>query len=259
MSSRLLADGVVSALARVASARVAVWSGGRAVVTTSRFTSLGCAALAALVLACGGGETAPRLYSVSRHALSDDGDPLPGVELLASGNAVGRTDAHGGLLVRLSGREGAQVTFEPRCPQGSSAQGNPASLRLRTLGNGPPPDVELTCARAKRLAALIVSAPGFAGLPVLVHNRELARTDATGTAHVLLEGDPATPLRVVLNTESRPKLVPPSPHKDLQIGTRDDIVVFAPNLSEVRDPPPPKKHRLKKEKPPPVLRPEKLR
>jgi hypothetical protein len=208
---------------------------------------------------CGDTAQAERSYPVSLRTLDEDGEPLANVELLVSGTSVGHTDDRGVLTVRTKGREGGQVTFEPRCPAGSKAQGQPATLRLRTLGDGPPPEVELTCERVKRIAALIVSAPGFAGLPVMVHNRELARTDYTGTAHVLLEGDPSTPLRVVLNTESRPKVVPPSPHKDLQIGSRDDIVVFAPELSEVRDPPPPKKHRVKKEKPPPVIRPEKLR
>lgn len=213
----------------------------------------------ALTGGCGDSAQSERTYPVSLHTLDEDGEPLASVELLASGTSVGHSDERGVLTVRIKGREGGQVTFEPRCPAGSKAQGQPASLRLRTLGDGPPPEVELTCERSKRMAALIVSAPGFGGLPVMVHNRELARTDYSGTAHVLLEGDPSTPLRVVLNTESRPKVVPPSPHKDLQIGSHDDIVVFAPELTEVRDPPPPKKHRVKKEKPPPVIRPEKLR
>jgi hypothetical protein len=210
-------------------------------------------------LGCGGQAQTERTYEVSLRTLDEDGEVLANVELLVSGTSVGHSDANGVLVVRTKGREGSQVTFEPRCPLGSKAQGQPASLRLRTLGDGPPPEVELTCERVKRMAALIVSAPGFGGLPVMVHNRELGRTDYSGTAHVLLEGDPGAPLRVVLNTESRPKVVPPSPHKDLQIGSRDDIVVFAPELSEIRDPPPPKKHRVKKEKPPPVIRPEKLR
>jgi len=237
---------------------------GRASTVRSRARQVSCwLASVGLVVAvaggCGGGAQVERTYPVSLRTLDEDGEPLSNVELLASGAPVGHSDDRGMLTVRIKGREGGQVTFEPRCPAGSKAQGQPASLRLRTLGDGPPPEVELTCERSKRLAALIVSAPGFAGLPVMVHNRELARTDYSGTAHVLLEGDPSTPLRVVLNTESRPKVVPPSPHKDLQIGSRDDIVVFAPELTEVRDPPPPKKHRVKKEKPPPVIRPEKLR
>jgi len=107
-------------------------------------------------------------------------------------------------------------------------------------------------------AAAIVSAPGFANLPVLVHDREVARTDATGTAHAILEGSPSTPMRVVLDTSSMPRVIPPSPHQDVQIGRRDDIVVFAPELTDVK-PPPAKKRVVKKAKPPPVIRPEKLR
>jgi hypothetical protein len=217
-----------------------------------------CAALLVLV-ACGDKAVEQRAYTVSVRALNQDDEPLANLDIVANGQPVGRSDAHGAALIQLTSREGASFLFEPRCPEGMASSGEPATLRLRTLGNGPPPEVEVRCARLKRMAALIVSAPGYGDLPVMVHNREMARTDVTGTAHLLLEGDPSTPIRVVLNTASRPKVVPPSPHKDLQIGSRDDIVVFAPELSEIREAPPPKKHKVREKKPPPVLRPEKLR
>lgn len=202
--------------------------------------------------------SAPERYPVQLRALSEEGEPLEGVEMLVSGQLLGATDARGRLLVQLPGQEGRQVTFEARCPKGSDRRGEPGSLRLRKL-SGPPPEVELTCGRSKRVAALIVSAPGFADLPVLSHDREVARTDASGTAHVLLEGEPSTPLRVVLDTGARPRVIPPSPHKDIQIAARDEIVVFAPELTELPPPPPPRKRKKKEEAPPPVIRPERLR
>jgi len=76
---------------------------------------------------------------------------------------------------------------------------------------------------------------------------------------VPLEGDPATPLRVVLDTTSRPRVLPVSPHKDIQLASRDEIVVFAPELNELPPPPPPRRRKKKEEPPPPVIRPERLR
>lgn len=217
-------------------------------------------ALTTLLLAsaaCGEKGAEAAKYQVVVRALDEDGEALANLTILASGAPIGRTGPEGTLLLNLPGREGSQILFEPQCPAGAHALGDPPSLRLRTLSGGPPPEVEVVCGRDKRMAALVVSARGFGGLPVLVHDREVARTDATGTAHVLLEGSPATPMRVVLDTRSLPRVVPQSPHQDFQIGKRDDIVVFSPELTEIKEPP--KKRRVKRAKPPPVIRPEKLR
>jgi hypothetical protein len=232
----------------------AMRSGFLSVLSLSLTLAAGCDAGAAA-----NENSRSNIYPVVLKTLNEEREPLPNVELAASGSSLGQTGRDGVLQTQLRGAEGAQVTFEARCPVGFHAQGDAATLRLRTLAGAAPPEVELVCGNDKRIAALVVSAPGFSDLPVLVHNREVARTDSDGIAHVLLEGTPATPLRVVLNTSSRPRVVPVSPHKDLQIAARDDIVVFAPELSEIVVAPPKKKH-VKKEAPPPkLIRPEKLR
>jgi hypothetical protein len=226
--------------------------------TANRRTLFGLATLALSAVACGEQRPEAHTYPVLVRALSDDGDPLADLEIEVSGALVGRTGADGSRLLRMAGQEGAQLLFEPRCPAGSHSRGEAPALRLRTLAGGPPPEVEVVCGRDKRMAALVVNTQGFGNLPVLVHDREVARTDATGTAHVLLEGSPSTPMRVVLDTSSLPRVVPPSPHQDLQIGKRDAIVVFAPELTEIREPEK-KKRKVKKQKAPAVIRPEKLR
>jgi len=217
------------------------------------------------ILALGACETpppAPRLYPVLIRAASEDGDALAKIEIVSRDKVIGKTDSEGVLFTKLQGEEGMDFTFTPRCPQGAKPMGAAPAIRLRTLGAQARPEVEVTCGRDQRIAALLVSTPGFEGLPVLVHDRQVGRTDATGTAHVLLQGDPSTPLRVVLDTSSVPDVQPASPHRDLQIGTRDEIIVFAPALTR-----PPKKLEPKKKKhvaeapppPPVVLRPERLR
>jgi hypothetical protein len=216
----------------------------------------------AVVFALGCEEPPPAVqsYPLIVRAASEDGDPLAGVPIVVNATVLGVTDGEGVLMLQMQGQEGLDVSFAPKCPAGSRPIGAPPSLKLRTLSGAARPEVEVTCGRDKRTAALLVSAPGFADLPVLVHDREVGRTDATGTAHLLLQGDPSTPLRVVLDTHSLPNVVPPSPHRDLQIGTRDDIVVFAPELAEAKKPEKKqKKQRVKKPEPVKIFRPEKLR
>jgi hypothetical protein len=222
-----------------------------------RAACLGVGTLA-MVASCDGPQAEQvSVYPVLVRSVSEEGEPLPGVQVLSGGSPLGITGPEATLSVQLQGREGVELSFEPRCPPGSKPLGEPATLRLRTLGNGPAPEVELGCGRDKRMAALIVSAPGFADLPVLVHDRVVARTDVSGTAHLLLEGDQNTPLRVLIDTAARPRIVPASPHKDVHIGSRDEIVVFTPGL--VEPPVPVKKKHVKKVKaPPPTYRPEKL-
>jgi hypothetical protein len=212
----------------------------------------------ATAVACAEPPPSSSSYPVLIRALSEEGDAMADVPVASNATVLGKTDADGVLLVAVQGQEGADVSFTPRCPPGSKALGAPPELKLRTLAGGARPEVEVTCGRDKRTAALLVSAPGYAGLPILLHDREIGRTDASGTAHLVLTGDPSTPMRVVLDTRGLPSVTPASPHRDLQIGSRDDIVVFAPELAEVKKP---KKHkvRVKKLAPPKIIRPEKLR
>jgi len=229
-------------------------------MTSTQRTSFATGLLAfALIAGCEDPAPVVSTFPVLVRAASEDGDPLVDVPIVSRSTVIGRTDTAGTLLAQMQGQEGLDVSFAAQCPAGSKPIGTPPSLRLRTLGGGARPEVEVTCGRDKRTAALLVSAPGFGGLPVLVHDREVGRTDVTGTAHLLLQGDPSTPLRVVLDTHSLPDVVPPSPHRDLQIGSRDDIVVFAPELAQAKKPEKKKKHRVKKVEAPRILRPEKLR
>jgi hypothetical protein len=220
-----------------------------------------CAALlAGLALgACKGGARKVREYSVTFHSVSDDGEALGKVEVHDNSRVLGTTDPQGVLHARLQGRDGEERVFTVKCPDGYRSGEERVALQLRTLGEAGS-ELEVRCHPERRLAALLVNAPGFAGLPVLVHGREVGRTDAGGIAHLALRGEPRTPMRVVLDTSSRPRVTPPSPHKDVRIGDRDEIVVFSPGLTEV-EPPKPKRTHKKKDvvvEPPKPVRPEQL-
>jgi hypothetical protein len=202
-------------------------------------------------------------YPVVVRSATEDGEPLAKVEVLTRGKRMGFTDEKGELRGTLKGREGEERTFDIKCPDGFRAPEERPTLQLRTLQNVEASELSVQCVPDKRMAALLVSAPGFGGLPILLHGREVGRTDTSGIAHLALRGEPRTPMRVVLDTSARPRITPPSPHKDVRIGARDEIVVFAPELTEP-DPPKPKikvRKESKKEEPvaaPVIARPEKL-
>jgi hypothetical protein len=230
----------------------------------SRSTRLCAVLLAGLAFgACKGGIRQARGYAVTFRSLSDDGEPLANVAIGDNGHPLGLTNERGVLHARLEGSDGEERVFTVGCPQGYSHAEERVALQLRTLNGASGEhgsELEVRCRPDRRMAALLVSAPGFAGLPILVHGREVGRTDASGVAHLALRGEPRTPMRVVLDTSSRPRVTPTSPHKDVRIGDRDEIVVFSPGLTEV-DPPKPRRHHKKEEvvvEPPKPIRPEQL-
>lgn len=210
-------------------------------------------------------ERVVRQYPVTFNATTEDGELLAGVTISTGHANLGVTDSKGKLRALLRGFEGQELRFEVACPTGFSANeaDSPAiQLRSHTGGSSAASELMVRCHAEQRLAAVLVSTPGFEGLPVLVHGREVARTDAYGTAHVALTGLPQTPMRVLVDTSSRPRITPASPHKDVRLTNRDEIVVFAPELVEVPPPKPKVKRKVKEkepERPPVVVKPEELR
>jgi hypothetical protein len=170
-------------------------------------------------------------------AFSDEDLRLAGVAISIDGKPFGTTDEHGRLLGELTGSQDDERLVSAECPSGFRAQGDaaPTRVRLRDLAatqcSGA--NLEVRCTRVTRLAALLVMAPGMSGLPILVDGTEVARTDTHGTAHLTLSGTPESSLRVVLDTRERPRLTPASPHQDVVLSARDEIVMFAPRLAEL--------------------------
>ena len=210
-------------------------------------------------------QRAMRQYPVTFNATTEDGELLADVTITTGHTNLGSTDQKGRLRALLKGFEGQEQKFEVTCPTGySSSEADAPAIQLRshTGGSSAASEVVVRCHAEQRLAAVLVSTPGLEGLPVLVHGREVARTDAFGTAHVALTGLPQTPMRVMIDTSSRPRITPASPHKDVRLSGRDEIVVFAPELVEVAPPKPKVKRKVKEkepEPPPVVVKPEELR
>jgi hypothetical protein len=77
-----------------------------------------------------------------------------------------------------------------------------------------------------RSVVVAVKSENGPNLPVMYLNRPVARTDAAGAAHFLLQMAPGAQFVVTLDTSENAKLKPANPSKPFTVGQNDDIFVF---------------------------------
>lgn len=164
-------------------------------------------------------------------ALSD-GVAVPGATVITNGQRSGDTDENGELRVGLTGPNGALVSLAVECPEGFRSPADLRPLRLQTF-EGLSPDQErqvirraVTCLPTERAAAIVVRTVGFADLPVTIRGREVARTDASGSAHFSLRLPPNRSVRIRIDTSARPELRPQSPESTIQMPDRDELFIL---------------------------------
>lgn len=199
-------------------------------------------------------------YAVAFMVIADEGVPVAGAEIVAGALRLGTTDARGTLTVELRGREGTTLPIVVGCPDGHRPPEGPNAVRLRSFSAlsdrvDARLSVTVRCPPAQRLAALIVRAENAPpGLPVVVEGREVARTDAFGTAHVFLHVAPGERVTAVLDTSDAPDLRPVSPRSVFTMPDTDEIVpfaaAFAPNPARRRSV---KRRPARSAEPPPSL------
>lgn len=167
------------------------------------------------------------------------------VSIAVGSSVLGRTDARGVLDVSLVGREGQTLALSASCPEGYRAGGAIPPLVLRQLRTvdahrrAERLHIAVPCLPEARTAMLVVRADGEAELPVIVDGREVARTDASGLAHVELTYAPYTTFEVVLRTDDRPELSPRNPARELTVPDAERIFVVDQRFvrPDVRPPP----------------------
>lgn len=213
-------------------------------------------ALVALVAlaACGDPPPPPR-FPVTFTAVADPGEGLAGVQLTANGAPIGTTGADGRLHVDLTGPEGSPVQIGATCPEGHRP---PTTLPLITLRHVISLDpttaalglqVSVACPPAQRHGVVVVRAGGdqsHPNVPVLIDGREVARTDASGVAHVALDMQPGQSFQVLLATADFPNLRPQSPRQSFTFPDGDDLFVFDQQFA-VEEPP---RARVRRRRPP---------
>lgn len=197
----------------------------------------------ALVLAgCGTVSTSTsgtQLFEVDVRVESDPSKPLAAVGILQGGKELGRTAQDGGARVRLSGRNGDVVMLHVACPEGYAGPDKPLTITLRPLvGTSVVPQYRARCEPRSRSLVVAVRAKGGPNLPLTHLGREIARTDAEGAAHALLQVSPAEQVTLVLDTSCPgcERLRPKSPELTLLMPARDEVAVFDQTFSEQAPP-----------------------
>jgi hypothetical protein len=188
------------------------------------------AALAASWLGCHS-QPAAQQFAVDIQVESDPGKPLAAAKIVRGEREYGQTGADGHLRLELSGPPGEVLTLNVVCPSGYASPDEALSVALRTLvGDSALPRYRALCPPHSRSLVVAVRAKNGPDLPVLHQGREIARTDADGTAHVLLTAEPTEHVTLALDTSAPNKkaLLPRSPEFTLVMPGRDEVAVFNP-------------------------------
>jgi len=211
-------------------------------------TSAGvCTALGLCLLGCGGGAAngggaASTRFEVEVQVESDPGKPLAAAGIFSGSNELGRTGEDGRVRVALTGHNGDVIALRVHCPERFASPSKALSVTLLPLvGQGVVPQYRAQCQPLVRSLAVAVRAKGGANVPLKHMGREIARTDADGAAHALLEVAPAEQVTLVLDTSepAHERLRPKNPEFTLVMPARDEVAVFDQTFTELA--PPPKK------------------
>lgn len=182
--------------------------------------------------ACAAREPAQLARPFELRALTRSGEALPGLRAWLDGVPLGETQSDGLLRGTLRGRMHQRVTLSWACPAAHEPSSEQRALSIDAAG---PLKLEARCAPLDVEAALVVRAKGAPpeGLPILVRDEVVARTDAEGLAHVVLRARRGSSLAVTLDTSAHPKLVPASPIETFQLGADDTILLLDRKLDTV--------------------------
>jgi hypothetical protein len=186
------------------------------------------AASACLVL----GSCEPNLearYPYDLRVTSDPGQPVTGARIVQRGVVVGTTGDDGRVRLTALGVEGSSVDLSVLCPDGYRSPAAPLTIVLRRLMAGTPvPEYGASCPPSERRVVVVVRARDAADVPVVYLGREMARTDASGAAHVLLTAAPNARVTIELRTNgvAGGRLRPQNPSLVFVVPDRDEIVAF---------------------------------
>lgn len=195
--------------------------------------------LVVLLLLCGckGVAGTPPQITVESllHVTSDDGEPLPGAELLVGGAARAKTDNEGVARLRLAGFDGERRAVQVRCPADYQAPTSPTTVLLRpTAEPSQRLRYDVVCTPLRRRVVVAIHVENGPDLPITHWGREIARTDAAGFAHARLLVPAGERFELGVDTSGDPHLQPPSPSAEFMVGHQDELVVFEQRLEVQR-------------------------
>lgn len=202
-------------------------------------TSLALCVLLALAAVGCEPDVADRTFNVLIQVESDVGVPLAGARILRDNREQGLT-AHDGILrLSLKGHEGEIAAVRVACPEDFASPEAAISVSLRSLaGSNSVPRYKAMCPPLLRNLVVAVRTQHAHGLPVTFRGREIARTDQSGAAHVLLRAPPKEQIALTLDTSADPLLRPKNPELTVDMPPQDKIVLFDKTFTREQPPAP---------------------
>jgi hypothetical protein len=191
-------------------------------------------AAAAGAMACSSKTPPPQSLVITLFVEGDPGIPLAHAQVLYGGKEVGTTSADGTAKLTLGGDEGQSFDLSVQCPEGYKSPSAPVTVTLKRLAEqGKSPRYESSCRPTLRQVVVAITADSAPNLPVLYLGSEVARTDASGAAHVLLRIPPGEQFSVTLATTDKgaEALRPRNPVATFTVGDRDEVFVFDPHFT----------------------------
>lgn len=181
----------------------------------------------ATVFGCAVRANEPKTYGISVLVEADPQTPLAGAVVLRDGVNLATTGANGRATVQLRGAEGELIQVNVRCPAGYTSPSLPLEISLRSqAGTERLPSYRVSCPPETRNVVVAVRATNGADLPVRYLGKEVARTDASGAAHVALRLRPGERFELSLDTAPKPTLLPKSPSAVFVTPDHDELLVF---------------------------------
>jgi hypothetical protein len=171
----------------------------------------------------------PKAFEARLKVFGDPGDPLQGADVFYRQKKIGTTDAAGTVSFRLKGAEGEVYDLMVKCPTGYTSPQKPIRIVLRKSADlSKRAEYQADCPKSTRSVVVAVRADAGPNLPVLYLGREVAKTDASGAAHVLLDVPPHQTFQLQLSTDGddAKDLRPPNPTSVFEVTDQDAVFVF---------------------------------
>jgi hypothetical protein len=147
--------------------------------------------------------------------------------ITSGGEVIAQTNDQGLAGVSVMGKDGAVFPVLVRCPNGYRSPSAPVLIR-RLRASEAAPEYLAKCTRLRHSLTVAVRAEGGPNLPILHLGKEVARTDPSGHAQLVVEGEVRERIELVLSTAD-PQLVkvhPQNPAATFEIGEQDERKMF---------------------------------
>jgi hypothetical protein len=164
---------------------------------------------------------------------AEPGRGLAEARVLVRGETLGKTDEQGSVSLRVRGREGDVVAVDVKCPAGHRAPVDPLFVPLRRLLESKVvPEFVSQCAPTTRTLIVALRAEGGVNVPVRYLGRELARTDAFGAAHLMLDVPTDEVVELRLDTNEQSDLRPISPTLRVEATGGEQLVAVSQKFTQ---------------------------